>query len=106
VDASSGFHQAVLRSWQIVKTWFGVREVAMGSERSFGLVFAIVFTTIALWPLVGGGTIRLWALLLAAAFVILGWAWPAVMRPLNVAWFRFGLLIGAVTTPIVMRCSM
>jgi hypothetical protein len=77
-------------------------EVTMGSERSFGLVFATVFTTIALWPLVGGGTIRLWALLLAAAFVVVGWAWPAVLRPLNVAWFRFGLLIGAVTTPIVM----
>jgi Saxitoxin biosynthesis operon protein SxtJ len=75
---------------------------AIGSERSFSLVFAIVFGIIAGWPLASGGAPRLWAFAVAVVFLILGYAMPAVLRPLNVAWFRLGLLMGAVMTPVVM----
>ena len=74
----------------------------MASEQSFALVFASVCTIVALWPWVRGGRVRLWAILVAVSFTLLGWAWPAVLWPLNVAWFRLGLLIGAVTTPVVL----
>ncbi len=74
----------------------------MGSERSFGRVFAIAFAIIGFWPLIRGGAPHLWALLAAAAFLTLAYLRPAVLRPLNVIWFRLGLLLGAVVTPIVM----
>jgi hypothetical protein len=78
------------------------QEVKMGSERSFGLVFAIVFAMLALWPLAKGEAVELWAISAALFFLALGCLRPAVLRPLNVAWFRFGLLLGALVTPAVM----
>lgn len=77
-------------------------EVQMGSERSFGLVFAIVFAVIALWPLPGGGEIRAWAMALSGAFVLAAMAAPRVLKPLNVLWFKFGMLLHHVVTPLVM----
>ena len=78
------------------------QDIEMGSERSFGHVFAIAFTVIGLWPLIRGGASHLWALLTAAALLTLAYLRPAVLRPLNVIWFRLGLLLGAVVTPVVM----
>ena len=77
-------------------------EIKMSSEWSFGLVFAIFFGIIALWPLAKGGTLRFWAIVVALAFVGLGYWRPAVLRPLNIAWFRLGLLLSAVVTPVAM----
>jgi hypothetical protein len=78
------------------------RAIEMGSDRNFGLVFAIVFAIIAFWPLTKGEVPRLWAILVALVFLALGCLRPAVLRPLNIAWFRAGLLLGALVTPIVM----
>jgi hypothetical protein len=77
-------------------------EIEMGSERNFGLVFAIVFAIIALWPLAKSDAPRLWAIVVALVFLALGYLRPAVLQPLNIAWFRVGLLLSAVVTPAVM----
>ena len=74
----------------------------MGSERSFGIVFAIVFTIIGALPLLKGGELRLWALLVAAVFLGLGLLAPGILRPLNILWFKFGLLLGRIIAPIVI----
>jgi hypothetical protein len=73
-----------------------------GTERGFGIVFALVFTVIGLWPLISGGAVRSWALLIAAAFLLAGFAAPAVLAPLNRLWFRFGMLLGRIVSPVVM----
>jgi hypothetical protein len=78
------------------------QDIEIGSERSFGHVFAIAFAVIGLWPLTRGGAPHLWALLIAAASLMLAYLRPALLRPLNVIWFRLGLLLGAVVTPVVM----
>ena len=78
------------------------RDVKVGSERAFGLVFAGVFTLIALWPLWGGANVRLWALVVAAASAVAAAVFPRALRPLNVLWFRFGMLLHKVVTPVVM----
>ena len=78
------------------------RDVKVGSERAFGLVFAGVFTLIALWPLWGGANARLWALIVAAALAVAAAVVPRALRPLNVLWFRFGMLLHKVVTPAVM----
>lgn len=78
------------------------QEVKVGSERSFGLVFAAVFSFIALVPLMDGKTVRWWALVVAAVFLVAGLAAPNVLRPLNLLWFKFGLLLYKVVNPLVM----
>ncbi len=77
-------------------------DVKPGSERGFGIVFAIVFAVIALWPLTGDGGIRLWAAGIAIAFVALAFTYPRALKPLNLLWFRFGMLLHHIVTPVTM----
>jgi hypothetical protein len=77
-------------------------SVEMGSERNFGYVFATVFAVIGLWPLTGGNDVRIWALAAAAVLLSLALFAPAVLKWPNRAWFKFGMLLGAVVAPIVM----
>lgn len=78
-------------------------DIEMGSERSFGLVFAVVFVVVGLWPLIWhGGEIRLWSFAIAAVFAALALLRPTLLRPLNKIWYLFGLLLGRIVAPIVM----
>ena len=77
-------------------------HVPMGSNRSFGITFAVVFTLIGLFPLLHGGNIRLWALICAVIFAGLAFAWPSVLTPLNRVWFRFGMLLHKIVNPVVL----
>jgi hypothetical protein len=80
------------------------REEAVhgSSNRSFGLVFSGVFALIGLLPLIVGGAARLWAVVLAVAFLIVALACPAVLAPLNRLWMAFGLLLHRIVSPIVL----
>lgn len=73
-----------------------------GSDRSFGLVFTAVFAIIGLLPLWKGDEPRLWALGAAAAFLVIALAIPRVLRPLNLVWFRLGMAMHMVISPVVM----
>jgi Saxitoxin biosynthesis operon protein SxtJ len=77
-------------------------DVKPGSDRQFGLVFAGVFTVIGLLPLLGGNSLRWWALGLAVAFLVVALVHARLLRPFNRIWFRFGLLLHAVVSPVVM----
>lgn len=77
-------------------------EIKPGSERSFGLLFCAVFVIVALWPLMSDGGIRWWAVIIAALFGAAGLVVPAVLRPLNLLWFRFGMLLHAVVSPLIL----
>ena len=77
-------------------------SIDVGSERGFGFVFAAVFAVFSLWPLTGSGAVRIWALAVAALFLATALARPNILRPLNRVWFRFGLLLGRIVSPIVM----
>lgn len=72
------------------------------TDRSFGIVFAAVFSVIGLWPLIHGGALRFWALAIGAVFFILALTWTKPLRPLNRLWTRLGLLLHAVVNPAVM----
>ena len=74
----------------------------MGSERSFGIVFAIVFLIIALFPLLGDGGVRLWSIGVAGVFGGLAFLAPKILAPLNTLWFKFGMLLSKIVSPIVM----
>ena len=77
-------------------------DVSMGSNKSFGIVFAIVFLIIALWPLTGDGEIRLWSLFVSGAFLGVAYVIPKMLHPLNLIWFKFGLLLHKIVSPIMM----
>jgi hypothetical protein len=78
------------------------RKVTIGTERNFGIVFAILFVIVGLAPLYHGGAMRLWAVALGAAFLFCAFMAPRLLRPLNHLWFKFGLLLHHVVNPIIM----
>lgn len=77
-------------------------DVRVGSNRSFGITFAVVFAIIGLFPLLHGGQIRLWALAGAAIFAGIAFIWPGILAPLNRVWFRFGMLLHKIVNPVIL----
>ena len=77
-------------------------KIQIGSNKNFGLVFFIVFLLIAIWPLLDGGSIRVSSLLVSLIFLILGLMNSKLLSPLNKIWFKFGLLLGSIISPIIM----
>ena len=77
-------------------------EIKIGSNKSFGIVFFIVFLLIALYPLINNEDIRLWSLLISSVFLIFGLINSQILTPLNKLWFKFELLLGKVISPLVM----
>jgi Saxitoxin biosynthesis operon protein SxtJ len=78
------------------------RVVKSGSERSFGIVFCIVFLIIGGLPLVGGGSVRWWSIAIAVAFLVIALIRPRMLAPLNRLWLRFGLLLHHIVAPLIM----
>ena len=77
-------------------------DVKIGSNRSFGIVFFIVFLIISLYPLLHGENIRVWSLIISIIFLVLGLFNSKLLNSLNMIWFKFGLLLGKIISPIVM----
>ena len=77
-------------------------EIKIGSNKSFGIVFFIVFLLIALYPLINNGDLRIWSFIIAIIFLILGLINSKVLTPLNKLWFKFGLLLGKIVSPLIM----
>ena len=77
-------------------------EIKIGSNRSFGIVFFTVFLIIATYPLINNGEIRIWSLILSLVFLILGLLNSKILYPLNKIWFKFGLLLGKLVSPLIM----
>ena len=77
-------------------------EIKVGSERAFGIVFAVVFAVVAAWPLLSGMPPRWWALAVAVLFVSAGYLFPIVLKPLNIVWFKIGMLMYKVVNPLTM----
>jgi len=77
-------------------------EVKISSNRSFGIVFFVVFLLIALYPLTYGGEIRIWSLIISIIFLILGLLNSKILAPLNKIWFKFGILLGKIVSPLIM----
>lgn len=73
------------------------------SERSFAIVFCVVFLLVALWLAWRGWWTA--ALIPAGAAVLLGGVAivrAEALRPLNILWFQFGLLLHHVISPVIM----
>ena len=75
---------------------------AKKSNRSFGLLFFIVFLTIALWPITKGADAYILLVLVSLVFLILGLINSKILTPLNEVWIKFGEILGVVIAPIIM----
>ncbi len=78
------------------------KNIKIGSNKSFGIVFAVVFGLIAFWPLIKGNDIRIWALVISIIFFVLGLINSKILTPLNRLWFKVGIFLGNFIAPIVM----
>ena len=74
----------------------------ISSNRSFGILFCIVFALIAAWPVMYDGQLRIWPIPISFIFLVLGLLNSKLLSPLNLAWIKFGELLGRIIAPIVM----
>ena len=77
-------------------------DVKISSNRSFGVVFFIVFLLIALYPVINNEEIRVWSLIVSLIFLVLGLLNSKILNPLNQIWFKFGVLLGRIISPLIM----
>ncbi len=77
-------------------------SIKIPSNRSFGFLFFVVFLAISLWPLKSQGDLRLWAFILSLIFLVLGILNSRFLTPLNKLWYKFGIFLGSIASPIVM----
>ena len=77
-------------------------EIKISSNRSFGIVFFIVFLLIGTYPLLNDDHVRIWSLIISIAFLILGLLNSKILFPLNKIWFKFGILLGKIISPLIM----
>ena len=77
-------------------------KIKLGSNKSFGIVFFIVFLIVSLWPLLSSNEIRIWSLIISIIFLTLGLINSKTLTPLNKLWFKFGIFLGNIIAPIVM----
>ena len=55
-----------------------------------------------MYPIINNSDIRFWAIVIALVFLILGLLNSKLLKPLNLLWFKFGLLLGRIISPIIM----
>jgi hypothetical protein len=74
------------------------------SNRSFGLLFTVVFLIVAAYTWskdYSGQWVQIW-LVISGVFFAFALLFPAVLSPLNKLWFSLGLLLGKVVSPVVL----
>ena len=76
--------------------------IKIGTNKSFGIVFFVVFIIISLYPLLHEENIRVWSLIISIIFLVLGLFNSKLLNPLNKIWFKFGLLLGKIISPLIM----
>ena len=77
-------------------------DIKISSNKSFGIVFFVVFLLISLYPLLNNESLRIWSLVISIIFLILGVLNSKILSPLNKIWFKFGVFLGKIISPIVM----
>ena len=77
-------------------------DIKISSNRSFGIVFFIVFLLIALYPLSYSGEIRVWSVIISLIFLVLGLLNSKILTPLNKLWFKFGIFLSKIISPLIM----
>ena len=75
---------------------------SQSSNRSFGLLFFIVFIVVGLWPITKGETANIYLILISLFFLIFGLINSKILSPFNKAWIKLGEILGLIIAPIIM----
>ena len=78
------------------------KNTKLPTNKNFGIIFSIVFLIIALFPLINDESLRIWSLIVSTVFLFLGLINSKILTPLNKMWFKFGLILGRIVSPIIM----
>ena len=74
----------------------------MSSNKSFGIIFFIFFLIVSIFPLLNNENIRTWSLFISLIFLVLGLLNSIILTPLNKIWFKFGIFLGKIVSPLIM----
>ena len=72
------------------------------SNKSFGILFFVVFLGLGLWPLTNDYNPNIYLIIISIIFLILGLLDSKLLSPLNSFWIKFGELLGKIIAPVVM----
>ena len=78
------------------------KNTKLPTNKNFGIIFSIVFLIIALFPLINDESLRIWSLIVSTVFLFLGLINSKILTPLNKMWFKFGLILGRIVSPVIM----
>lgn len=78
------------------------KNIKLPSNKNFGIVFFIFFLIVSIFPLLKDDKIIIWALIVSIIFLILGLLNSSFLTPLNKIWFKIGILLGNIISPIIM----
>ena len=75
---------------------------SQSTNRSFGLLFFIVFLILGIWPLKNGANLNIYLISISGIFLILGLVNSKLLSPFNKSWIKLGEVLGMIIAPIVM----
>tara|TARA_B100000497_G_scaffold34196_1_gene40077 strand:- start:170 stop:550 length:381 start_codon:yes stop_codon:yes gene_type:complete len=75
---------------------------SQSSNRSFGLLFFIIFIVVGLWPVIKGEVANIYLILISLFFLIFGLINSKILSPFNKAWIKLGEILGLIIAPIIM----
>ena len=79
-----------------------MENIKLPSNRSFGFVFAALFFLIGIYPIIYSEELRIWSLIIATLILFLGAINSKILNPLNFLWFKFGMYLGKIISPLIM----
>lgn len=79
-----------------------VEKIKISSEKNFGLTLGIIFSLLGLLPLIAGHPIRIWWLVLGAAFLVPAFVKPELLKLPNQYWAKLGLLLNKIVSPVIL----
>ena len=72
------------------------------SNRTFGILFFLVFLIVGIWPILDNENTRWWAIVISLIFLLRGIINSKILTPFNKIWIKLGELLGKIIAPIVM----
>ena len=79
-----------------------MKKKSINSNKSFGILFFVVFFLYGIWPILSSNEIRIWSLSMGIIFLILGLLNSKLFTPFHNLWLKLGTLLGRIVSPIVM----
>ena len=77
-------------------------QIKISSNKSFGVVFSIFFILVTIYIFYKTNQINAITSTLAIIFLLLGLFNSIILTPLNFVWFKFGILLSRIVSPLVM----